>query len=291
LTPELPLLLISPDHIGSLVSSSFLALRPQDGLALWIWAVLTSRSGRAFRAQLATGTIGRATAKSALLDLGIPVPPMVDTGIIDKQLRSIERATHREEEEASETWWRTTDLSTGEWSAALASPNPHVLDAGLPLGELCAGITRGRHVPNEEYRAEPGPGLMPVTDIAVLGGKPVRRWLSIEPNTVVAEPGDVFVAAVGTRPHSVLATDTSAADRNVFVLRLRDRSNGAALVHYLNGQAGYGLRQVLLTGDYILGMRKDSLARLPVPREALDFTGSTEPLIPLDVQLENILWG
>ena len=48
------------------------------------------------------------------------------------------------------------------------------------------------------------------------------------------------------------ATD-DAVDRNVFVLRLRDPQRGPAIAHYLNGQTGYGLRQVLLTGDFIPG--------------------------------------
>jgi hypothetical protein len=108
---------------------------------------------------------------------------------------------------------------------------------------------------------------------------------------VIAQPGDVFVAAAGARPHAVVATETTAVDRNVFVLRLRDPQHGPAIAHYLNGQTGYGLRQVLLTGDFIPGMRKDNLARLPVPREALDYTGTAEPLVPLDMQLEQALWG
>lgn len=134
---------------------------------------------------------------------------------------------------------------------------------------------------------------MPLTDIAVLGGKPVRRWVPVEPRNVIAQSADVFVVAVGARPHAALATETTVIDRNVFLLRLRlrDRGHGPAIVHYLNGQTGYGLRQVLLTGDFTPGMRKDNLASLPVPPEALDFTGSTEPLVPLDLQFERALWG
>ncbi|MBO2462676.1 hypothetical protein [Actinomadura violacea] len=289
--PDLPLLLLRPDHVGSLVSSAFLALRPQEGVGLWIWGVLTSRTGRSFRAHISTEAFGRATNKSALLDLEIPVLPPVKAGPICKRLEGIERRTHREEEEAAETWWRVADLSSGEWAPALATPNPQVLDAGIPLGDLCEEITRGRPVPREAYRTEPGPKLMSVTDIAVLGGKPARRWVPLHARPVVSKPGDVFVAAVGARPHAALATDTTAVDRNVFLLRLRNRANGFAIVHYLNGQAGYGLRQILLTGDFIPGMRKDHLARLPVPPEALDLTDNDGPPMPLDLELEHALWS
>jgi len=289
--PELPLLLLRSEHVGSLVSSAFLALRPRDGLALWIWSVLTSRTGREFRSHLAVGSVGRSTTKSALLELEVPVPPLAEAGATDQRLLEIERSTHREEEEASGTWWRTADLTSGDWSIALATPNPDALDMGIPLGDLCGEISRGRAVPREEYREAPEPGYIAVTDIAVLGGKPVRRWVPLEPRPpVIAYPGDVFVAAVGARPHAVVATEERAVDRNLFVLRLRDRELGPAIAHYLNGQTGYGLRQVLLTGDFIPGMRKDNLARLPVPAEALDYTGTAEPLVPLDVQLEHVLW-
>jgi hypothetical protein len=289
--PELPLLLVRSDHVGSLVSSAFLALRPCNGLGPWIWGVLTSRTGRAFRGHLATGAIGRVTTKAALLDLAIPVPPLVEVGVVEQRLLRVESETHKEEEEARETWWRTADLTQGEWSIALAMPDPDVLNEGIPLGDLCSEIIRGSHVLSEAYHDEPGPDLMPLTDIVVLGGKPVRRWVQVEPRTVIAKPGDVFVAAVGARPHAVLATETTAVDRNVFLLRPRDRGKGPAIVHYLNGQTGYGLRQVLLTGNIIPGMRKGSLARLPVPPGALDFTGSTGPLVPLDLRLEQTLWG
>jgi hypothetical protein len=75
------------------------------------------------------------------------------------------------------------------------------------------------------------------------------------------------------------------------VLRLRDPQRGPAVAHYLNGQTGYGLRQVLLTGDFIPGMKKDNLVRLPVPPEALEYARAAEPLVPLDAQLEQALWG
>lgn len=289
--PELPLLLVRQDHLGSLVSSAFLALRPSDGLQLWIWAVLTSATGRAFRAQLATGTVSRASSKSVLLDLEIPVPPRQEAEALAQRLNAIERTTHRDEEEASGTWWRTAELASGDWTLALATPDPLALEVGIPLGDLCREIRRGRSLPRDVYRGGPAEGLLPITDIAVLGGKPARRWVPLEVNPIVAQPGDVLVAAVGARPHALLSTITTAVDRNVFVLRLREPQSAPAIVHYLNGQTGYGLRQILLTGNYIPGMRKENLSRLPIPPEALDFTGSAAPLAPLDIRLERALWA
>lgn len=292
MNPELPLLLLRPEHLGSLVSSAFLVLRPREGLALWVWAVLTSRTGREFRSNLAVGSAGRSTTKTALLELAIPVPPLAEADFIDQRLLAIERSTHREEEEAGGTWWRTADLRLGKWSIALATPNPDVLEVGIPLRELCDVITRGRADPRDEHLEEPAPGYIALTDIAVLGGKSHRRWVPLEPREpVIAHPGDLFVAAVGARPHAVVATKETAVDRNLFLLRLRDRAQGPAIAHYLNGQTGYGLRQALLAGGYIPGIRKDNLARLPVATAALEYMGTVEPLVPLDQQLEHVLWG
>lgn len=45
----------------------------------------------------------------------IPIPPLDEAHVVEKRLVRIETETHREEEEASETWWRTADLTRGEW--------------------------------------------------------------------------------------------------------------------------------------------------------------------------------
>ncbi|MBM2617886.1 hypothetical protein JIG36_20220 [Actinoplanes sp. LDG1-06] len=285
-SPDRPLLLVGTEHVGALVSSSFLGLHAADAdLGLWIWAVLSSSSGRMFRTHIASGTARTATTKAALLDLAVPLPSPADRARLRRRLSDIELTTRRAEEEARETWWRITDLADGDWQTALATPTPQALDDGVPLGELCRQIVRGS---SAGYSTEPGPDLLPVTDIGVLGGRPVRRWTPPGPNTVVAEPGDVFVAVAGNRPHAAPATTTTVVDRNLFVLRLHDPAIGPALVRYLNGQTGYGLRQALLTGSVIPNLTKAGLARLPVN---LDNAVGDEPQAPLDVRLERALWG
>jgi hypothetical protein len=84
---------------------------------------------------------------------------------------------------------------------------------------------------------------------------------------------------------------STAVDRNLWLLRLRNAEHGPGLVRYLNGETGYGMRQLLLTGAYIPGLRQDNLSVLPVPPEALHDVGPGEPLVPLDLQLEQALWS
>ena len=125
MNPDVPLLLLRPEHVGSLVSSAFLALRPTEGLGLWIWGVLTSRTGREFRSHLAVGSVGRSTSKAALLELEIPVPSLAEAGVTDQRLLAIEHGTHREEEEGGGPGGGRP-LTQCEWSIALATPDPDV---------------------------------------------------------------------------------------------------------------------------------------------------------------------
>jgi hypothetical protein len=292
LNPDKPALLVRPDLIGSKVSRAFLALRPEEGLGLWLWGVLSSRSGRTVRSYLATSALDRSNSRAALLELQVPLPPVVVMVSIDEQLALIESRTHRPEEEATGTWWRTTDLHGSDWPLQLATPDPALLRSEVPLGDLCGEITRGRPVPQDAVSNRPAVGYLPLTDISVIAGKPVRRWVPLEPKPpIVAQQGDVLVAAVGNRPHAFLVTSTTAVDRNLWLLRLLNADHGPGLVHYLNRETGYGVRQLLLTGDFIPGLRKDNLSVLPVPVEALDDPWEDDPLVPLDLQLEHALWS
>lgn len=289
--PNSPVLLIGSDLLGALVSSQFLALRADPDSALWIWGVLNSRSGRRFRQHFATGVTSTSVTRGRLLDIEIPWPSARQIARRRAPLEEIERQTHRPEEEAAGTWWRTEDLRVVDWNLALATPDREIFNSGIPLGELCREIVRGRHTPRGAIKDEPAVGLLPVTDIAAIQGKPIRRWVSpTEPTQTVATPGDVFVAAVGARPHAALASDRTAVDHNLFLLRLRDRAQASGLVQFLNGETGYGLRRIFLTGVTVPSLGKQALARLPVPEEALQ--GSTEPAVPIHLadQLERVLW-
>jgi hypothetical protein len=291
-SPETPVLLVGSDLVGSLVSSQFLALRTDAASALWIWAVLNSRSGRSLRQHFAGGVMASSATRARLLDLELPWPSSQEIAQRAHRLADIEVQTHRPEEEASGTWWRAVDLRKMDWNLALATPDLEVFNSGSPLRELCREIIRGRPAPREALRDEPTRGFIPVTDIAVIDGKPVHRWVSATlTNQIVATPGDVFVAAVGNRPHAALATENSAVDRNLFLLRLHDPAHAIGLVQYLNGQTGYGLRRILLSGAIIPGLRKDALASLPVPEEVLRSSPNPAVLIPLAEQLEQALWS
>lgn len=260
--PHLPALFVRPEHLGAHVASTFLALRPAPGLGLWIWAVLSSEAGHVFRQQLATTSASSSAHRAALLDLAIPVPAQVD----DRRLSDIQDRTYREADEAPATWWRTVDLATIEWSIALATPNPEVLDDGVPLGDLCAEITKGRRVP-ADARAE-RPSATPL----------------------LAEPGDVLVSAVGRRAHARVVTENEEVGPNVYRLRLHDPTLGEFVVRHLNSQVGVGLRQILTRGLAAESLSRDRLARLPVPAATLRDLPADGPAVPLRRQLEQAIW-
>ncbi|MEU1964372.1 hypothetical protein ABZ541_04880 [Micromonospora sediminicola] len=286
-----PALLVSEHLRGALIAARFTALRPLDSeLGLWLWGVLSSESGRRLRANLSQGAALAAVEASSLLDATVPVPPIERLRRVTGPLRAVEDSTHMDEEEAVETWWQTTDLRTTEWRIALATPDPLILTAGEPLANFCREIVRGRNTRRLAIEEE-APGYLPLADISMLRGKAPRRWVpEEEENPTVAQPGDLLVAAHGNLPHARIADARMVADAHVLVLRLRNPSLGAALVHHLNGQDAYQVRQVFTVGAQIPSLSATDLGRIPVPAAALEPVETPAVILPLAQRLELVLW-
>jgi hypothetical protein len=288
---EAPALLVTEALRGALVSARFTALRPSGNvISLWIWAVLNSKSGLDLRQRLSLGSLDTGGAKARILDIAIPVPTLAHQIEVEPTLRAIESTTHVEEDEAPSTWWRTANLRGREWRLLLASPEPERLDEGEPLEYYAERIERGAAVGRDDVTDVPDAGT-PVTDGAILAGALVKRWArsSGKPG-VMAIPGDVLVAAIGSRAHATVATGMSVIDRNVIRIQLKNPHQAEAVAQYLNGSAGYGLRQMLLRGSTIPHLSVADLSRMPIPAEALAYDGTAQPLIPLALQLEHALW-
>lgn len=285
-----PALLVS-DHLrGALVSSRFHALRPGDeALGLWLWGLLSCESGQRWRATLTSGTVVASMDAKTVLDAPVPVPPLAQMRSIADRLRDMHATTRIAEEEAVETWWQRTDLRVAEWRIALATPNPAELANGDPLGGYFGEIRRGRNTRNGALESE-APGYLPVADVSMLGGKQPRRWLSPDDGwAVVAEPGDLLVAALGNQAHARVADRPVVADSHVIVARLRNQDDGPPLAQYLNSQAAYRIRQLFLTGSTIPTLSVANLRRFPVPHEALSLDVVPDSR-PLASRLEQVLW-
>lgn len=285
-----PALLVS-DHLrGALVSSRFHALRAGEAtLGLWLWGLLSCESGQRWRATLTSGTVGASMDVKTVLDATVPVPPLAQLRSIADRLRDVHAATRIAEEEAVETWWQTTDLRVAEWRTALATPNPAELTNGEPFGDYFGEIRRGRNTRDGALDSE-APGYLPVADVSMLGGKPPRRWLSPDGGSaVVAEPGDLLVAALGKQAHTRVADRRVVADSHVIVARPRNRDLGPALAQYLNSQAAYRIRQFFLTGSTIPSLSVADLRRFPVPHHALTLDVVPDAR-PLARRLEQVLW-
>jgi hypothetical protein len=295
LVPRSPggiVMLVSDRMAGALVSSSFYALRPVDETSgLWVWGVLNCLSGRELRGSLAFGSASMALSLGELLDLPVPVPPLAEQRSLIGVLRELEALTRIPEEEATETWWRTVDLRGAEWRLMLASPRPELLHDGVPLRDFCGEIEKGRPLRDVAVESEEL-GLLPVADIGVLSGNRPRRWVSDTDRLARVHIGDLCVAAVGERAHAAVAQVDAAADPNVFVLRLRNPALGPAMAQYLNGQEGFALRRMMVSGSVIPHLRRGDLERLPVREEALERLDLAEaPVAPLAERLEHALWS
>lgn len=294
LVPRSPsglVLLVSDVMAGALVSSTFYALRPRQGVsALWLWGLLNSRSGLELRGSLAAGSTALLLAPGDLLDIAVPLPTLVEQHALIGALQSEASTTHLEEEEAPETWWRTADLRGSEWRFMLASPRPDLLHEGIPLKDYCGEIVKGRPVRDVAVEAQEV-GFLPVADIRMLSGNPPRRWVPATAERVtVVHPGDLCVAAPGERPHATVVQAEAVADPNVYVLRLRDPNLGPALAQYLNGREGFALRRMLISGAFIPNLRRGDLENLPVRPEALEQPAPDLPVTPLADRLERLLW-
>lgn len=288
---EIPVLLVTEHLRGALVSSHFTALRSAgEARPLWIWAVLNSSSGRDLRQRLSLGGLEVGGVKGRILDLAIPVAPLARQFELESVLQAIELSTHVEEDEAPSTWWRTTDLRGNDWHLLLATPEPERLNDGEPLESFADKIEQGKVRSRDDDTDQPGTGL-PVTDIGVLSGRPPKRWAAtLDRSATVSSTGDVLVAAVGNRAHATVATDMSVLDRNVIRIHLKDPRQAEAIAHFLNGSAGYGLRQVLLRGSTVPHLSVANLSRMPVPADTLVYEGTAVPSTPLALRLEHALW-
>ncbi|MBM4589334.1 hypothetical protein GS507_14160 [Rhodococcus hoagii] len=287
--PTAPVVLVSEGHLGSSVASSFAVVRPVSIDTFWLWGVLNSQTGSAFRRLYSAVARVSGSASASLASLKVPLPVDAEVGRIRDALIQMESTTRGEEEEAVETWWRTVDLTSDlEWRIALATPSPELLQDGDPLGDLCAEVRQGR--PIREEVMEDASDSLPFADVGFLGGNRARRWVPLSSRPIVARRGDILLAAAGIRAQAMVVTEDVAISQHVYVLKLRNPDHGAALVRYLNGQIGHARRQILLTGAAIPTLNKSDLARFPVPAQALAAYDLTHDLRPLSVRLEQLLW-
>ncbi|MFD5469891.1 hypothetical protein [Streptomyces sp. NPDC127105] len=291
-SPSGPAVLVDDRLNGALLSSRFTALRPLDPVfSRWIWAVLNSRAAQARRASLATGTTMASVKTPDLLEMGVPLPPLVEVQRLDRVLASIEVGTHREEEPSESTWWVTADLRRRvDWGIMLATPRPELLEDGEPLGSFVREMKPSRSTRSFEVPTEL-PGTLPVVDVSALGGRPTRRWAAPQFTTVtLIAPGDLLIARVGEYSYATVAQRPAVADPGIFVLRLHDQSQGPALAHFLNGREGQTRRRMFLRGVTVPSLRRTDIERFPIPAEALEFEGDVEPDVGLADQLEQVLW-
>lgn len=96
---------------------------------------------------------------------------------------------------------------------------------------------------------------------------------------------------MGDRANARIAEQRSIIDSGVYRIRLREHVPAAPVVAFLNGQTGYGLRKLALTGSVIPRVSLKDLKQLRVPETVLDGSKVDGPLKPLAEQLELVLWN
>lgn len=287
--PGVPALMVDRSFLGSTVSAAFSAYRfPNIDDAYWVWAVMSSTSGQRFLRSTMTDSLS--SQRRRIGDLPLPWPEREVRSRLGGTIAGIESGTHRATDEAAETWWSTADLRSVEWRTAMATPDPKQLLNGTRLEDMGIEISAGRTYNRSAGLTAPAKGRLPVLNGGVLANRPVTRWLSETDGSSIAEPGDVLVAAVGDRSNARIAEERVVIDASVYRLRLPKGMSAAAVVAFLNGQTGYGLRRILLTGSLIQRVTLRDLKQLRVPEGALNAREAEGPLKPLAEQLELVLW-
>jgi len=282
-----PCVLISTQHRG-MSFTGFLALRPRDPVpSEWLWAVLSSNSGIAYRCALGAGSTGRLRL-SQLRDAVVPIPPPLASGAFVEIRRLLGAAVVRPT--AAGSWWRLAQLPrTGDWRWTLASAAPEELAEAMPLRDV-AHVLAGR-APRVTFDT-PRPGTMPVYIGPNVGGRAFDRWA--DPGTLPqVGADDVLVVEVGTRGRAAVPRREGLAGKGVLVVRPRQPSMAARLAAYLDGEPAQKIRSVLVTGATIPRLSASALAEFPVPPLLLmeDEATPTSEELPLADALDRALWS
>lgn len=286
---DLPALMMHADLLGAIVSGGFSAYRftsPAD--AYWVWALLSSVAGREFRRAFLTDSLsGR---RERIGDAALPWPDDDTREQMVSPLAAVESQSRGHEREAVATWWTTADLRRTEWKIALATPAPERLFEGVPLADLAIEIKPGKSFDRNAALTGPTDGALPVVTGSGLAGRPVTRWMIEAPTSSVAEAGDLLIAVVGERANARVIEKRSIIDSGVYRVRLAEPHLTTAVAAFLNGQVGYGLRNIRLLGNVIPRVSLKDLGQMRVPESVLREDAPDGPLEPLAEQLERVLW-
>lgn len=286
---DLPALMMHGDLFGSTVSGGFSAYRfTSRADAYWVWAVLSSVAGRAFRRAFLTDSLSARRARIG--DAALPWPDDETRARMVSPLVAVESQSHGQEEDAVATWWTTADLRRIEWKIALATPEPERLFDGVPLADLAIEIKPGKSFDRNTTLTAPADGALPMMTGSGLAGRPITRWMIETPTSSVAEAGDLLIAVVGERANARVVEKRSIIDSGVYRVRLAEPHLTEAVAAFLNGQAGYGLRNILLFGVIPRVSLRD-IGQIRIPEPVLRGDAPDRQLEPLAEWLERLLWN
>lgn len=287
--PNIPPVLIDVSQAGSLVSDGFLAVRFLDQVsAAFAWAAFASKAGQEFRATLSAGQTLSSFQKIA--DAQIPVPSLADQERVSTAISRIIDRLRNVESEAVTTWWTTANLQEIGWSLALATPNPQQVLSGNPLSSY-AEVARGQRVDRSTIERDRKPALLPITNGGVLSGGSRPKWAQASPQAVIASPGDILVASVGDRANARLVEAETIVEQSVYRLRVKSPKRAQKITAFLNSQQGYAERQFLLQGMTIPRVSASDLLQMSLPENLFDTAELDGPLMPLHLELEELLWS
>lgn len=279
---RLPAVVVNETDVEWAFSTRFFPVRADQSLLLpeYLWALLSSESGRDSRGRNAAGFSGPVSV-SDLAKLEIPLPPLGKQHLVVAAARPLLERLDVHVETPPPSWSKSVDLRMSPgWDVAVKFRDLSVFESGTPLGELAD--VKGSQLRARDYFEEALPGWLPVVDATSIRQQRTGRWA--EPGRGTVQAGTIVIPQ-NPDLDAVVVKEPSVAGVNTVVVTANDDRATDIIVNSLNSPTGKGLRRALSRHGAFLS--PPHAKRIPILADAKP---EATPAEPIGRQLERLLW-
>jgi hypothetical protein len=255
-----PALIVTENLRATKFSEQFYALRPvEPSAAPWLWAALSCQEGLEVRTALEPP--GRLAGLSVNDLLAMPIPSPVRANDSTRLFNMGCEAGSLDLEAAPSSWWAVRQLGPdGQWAPSAFFRDPAIFDRGTPLTQV-ADVVRGRRVSEPAHAEEPG--LLPVMEAQVVGGRPPRWWTD-DPAIPEVASGDVIIQTIGRPPKVSVADRAYRAADSVLIVRPKQDVDAAKLAIVLQSRGFRDMLASIASGIVVPRIAASDLQQLPI---------------------------
>ena len=294
-------LLLTPTMTNILFSSRFIALRCKDEkIAVWLWAVLNTPSGRFLLDQVfrVDGPIvndrNRQHRVGALMEAKVPTRapekemPFLELAKINSQLKhqlTISR-------DVRSSWFRKAAIAqTDNWISLTKMQDPSLWGQLTPITDLIGEVIVGKSANRTSAEELNNP-------IPFVGFKFLRNPQPSEVEYVegverqsVGLPGDILIGFSFNKLFVFPLTFSCAIGPWVFALRLKDLKQSDYVQSALRSQVVQDQLSFFQTGTVVGTIKKSDVEKLRLPDVGETALRQNDDLESLATRLDKILWN